>query len=68
MKEKKIDYLVMQNSEEYMGGTIRWFTDFSARHQFPMTVIFPVDDEMTTIVCGVTPLEIIFLTPGPLAA
>jgi Xaa-Pro aminopeptidase len=55
MKEKKIDYLVMQNSEEYMGGTIRWFTDFSARHQFPMTVIFPVDDEMTTIVCGVDP-------------
>lgn len=68
MKEKKIDYLVMQNSEEYMGGTIRWFTDFSARHQFPMTVIFPVDDEMTTIVCGVNPLEIISLLPGPLAA
>jgi len=55
MKERKIDYLVMQNSEEYMGGTLRWFTDFTARHQFPVTVIFPVDDEMTTIVCGLDP-------------
>jgi hypothetical protein len=52
MKERKLDYLVMQTSEEYLGGTVRWFTDFSARHQFPMTVIFPVDDDMTTIVCG----------------
>jgi Xaa-Pro aminopeptidase len=55
MREKKIDYLVMQNSEEFLGGTIRWFTDFTARHQFPMTVIFPVDDEMTTINCGGDP-------------
>ena len=52
MKERKLDYLVMQTSEEYLGGTVRWFTDFSARHQFPMTVIFPVDEDMTTINCG----------------
>ncbi len=55
MRQRKIDYLVIQNSEEFMGGTLRWFTDFTARHQFPMTAIFPVDDEMTTIVCGVDP-------------
>ena len=55
MRERKIDYLVMQNSEEYLGGFVRWFTDFSARWQFPMTVIFPVDDEMTTINCGGDP-------------
>ncbi len=55
MKEKKIDYLVIQNSEEFLGGTVRWFTDFTARHQFPMTVIFPVDDEMTVINCGNEP-------------
>lgn len=57
MRDRKIDYLLMQNSEEFLGGMIRWFTDFSARHQFPMTVIFPVDDEMTTIVCGGDPPE-----------
>ena len=55
MREKKIDYLMIQNSEEFLGGSLRWFTDFGARHQFPMTVIFPVDDEMTTIVCGGDP-------------
>jgi len=55
MRDRNIDYLVIQNSEEYMGGTIRWFTDFSARWQFPMSVIFPVDDEMTTINCGGDP-------------
>ena len=55
MKERKIDYLVIQNSEEFLGGTVRWFTDFSVRYQFPMTVIFPVDDQMTTINNGGDP-------------
>lgn len=55
MQDRKIDYLIIQNSEEFLGGTVRWFTDFTARHQFPMTVIFPVDDEMTTINCGGDP-------------
>ena len=53
MRERKIDYLVMQTSEEFLGGTIRWFSDWTARHQFPMTLIFPVDDDMTVINCGV---------------
>jgi len=35
MRERKIDYLVMQNSEEFLGGTVRWFTDFSARYNSP---------------------------------
>ncbi len=55
MRDRKIDYLVIQNSEEFLGGTLRWFCDFPARHQFPMTVIFPIDDEMTTINCGGDP-------------
>ena len=55
MRERGIDYLVMQNSEEFMGGMLRWFTDYTARHQFPMTVIFPVDDDMTVINCGAAP-------------
>jgi Xaa-Pro aminopeptidase len=55
MRERGIDYLVMQNSEEYMGGMLRWFTDYTARHQFPMTVIFPADDDMAVINCGAAP-------------
>ena len=55
MRERGIDYLVMQNQEEYFAGAARWFTDFAARHQYPMTVIFPVDGEMTLINCGQEP-------------
>ncbi len=55
MREKKIDFLVMQNQEEFMGGSLRWFTDWTARHQFPMTVIFALDEDMTVINCGNEP-------------
>ncbi|MFH0916853.1 MAG: M24 family metallopeptidase [bacterium] len=55
MREQSIDYLVMQNQEEYLGGSARWFTDFGARFEYPMTVIFPIDDEMTVINCGQEP-------------
>ncbi len=55
MRERKIDYLIMRNDEEFMGGYVRWFSDFPARHSYPFTVIFPVDDEMTTINCGNLP-------------
>jgi Xaa-Pro aminopeptidase len=52
MREQGVDYLVIQNHEDFLGGSLRWFTDFNARHQYPMTVIFPLDDEMTLINCG----------------
>ena len=55
MREHKIDFLIMRNDEEFMGGYVRWFSDFPARHSYPFTVIFPVDDEMTTINCGNLP-------------
>ena len=55
MKERGIDFLVIRNSEIYQGGMVKWFTDVNGRHQSPMTVIFPVDDDMTTIVCGAEP-------------
>lgn len=55
MKEGAIDVLVMQNDNEWLGGYIKWFTDIPARNGYPMTVIFPVDDEMTTITCGGKP-------------
>jgi Xaa-Pro aminopeptidase len=55
MGEKKIDYLLMRNDEEFIGGYVRWFTDFPARHSIPCTVIFPYDDEMTMITQGANP-------------
>jgi Xaa-Pro aminopeptidase len=52
MREHKIDYLLMRQDEEFLGGFVKWFSDFSARHSYPFTVIFPVDEEMTLINCG----------------
>lgn len=52
MRAQGIDFLVMQNSEEFMGGTLRWFTDWIAHIGFPFTVVFPVDEGMTVINWG----------------
>jgi len=49
MRDLKIDFLMIRNDEEYFGGYVRWFTDIPARHSYPFTVIFPIDDEMSTI-------------------
>ena len=55
MGEEGIDFLLMQNDNQWMGGYVRWFTDIPARDGYPITVIFPIDDEMTTITCGGKP-------------
>jgi Xaa-Pro aminopeptidase len=52
MKEKKIDFLLIENNNDYLGGYIKWFTDLPAVHAYPMAAIFPVDDEMTTFSHG----------------
>ena len=55
MRERKVDFLVMRNDEEFMGGYVKWFSDFSPRHSNAFSLIFPVDDEMTFISMGGTP-------------
>lgn len=55
MKDHKIDFLLMRQDEEFLGGYVKWFTDFSARHSYPFTVIFPIDDDMTFITVGAFP-------------
>ena len=49
MRDRKIDFLVMRQDEEYYGGYVRWFSAITPRHCYPVTVIFPNDDEMATI-------------------
>jgi len=61
MREHKIDYLIMRNDDEFLGGYVKWFTDLPARNGYPFTVIFPVDEEMTLISCGAKPPA----DPGP---
>ena len=53
MEEAGLDFLVIQNHER--GGYVKWFTDIPAKGFSPFTVIFPVDDKMTTITPGGKP-------------
>lgn len=55
MQRNKIDYLVIRNDQDYLGGNVRWFTDLPAQNGFSRTVIFPVDEEMTLISHGARP-------------
>ncbi|HXD44439.1 MAG TPA: Xaa-Pro peptidase family protein [Pseudolabrys sp.] len=52
MRRDKIDALVMQNSSDWIGGYVRWFTDLPATNGYPRTVIFHADSPMTVIEMG----------------
>lgn len=49
MAERGIDVLVMQNNNDFMGGYVKYFTDMPATNGYPVTLIFPKDDDMTII-------------------
>ena len=52
MRERKIDALVMQNANDWLGGYVKWFTDIPATNGYPKTVIFHADEPMTLIEMG----------------
>ncbi len=52
MTERKIDALVMQNNNDWLGGYVRWFTDNPLSNGYPRTVIFPASGLMTVIDMG----------------
>jgi len=52
MKDAGIDVLIMQNTNQFLGGYVKWFTDVPAFNGYPTTVVFPADDEMTAINIG----------------
>ena len=43
MKGKKVDFLLIENNNDYLGGYIKWFTDVPAFHAYPVSAIFPVE-------------------------
>jgi Xaa-Pro aminopeptidase len=55
MHEHDVDYLIVRNEDDYLGGYLKWFSDFQAHHSYPRTVIFPRDDEITLIASGPFP-------------
>ncbi len=48
-----IDCLLTQNANSYCGAYVRWFIDMPNEVGYPWTVIFPANEEMTTISHGV---------------
>ena len=47
MSARGLDALVMQNSNDWLGGYVTWFTDLPAVNGYPCTVIFYADDPMS---------------------
>ena len=52
MQSQNIDALVMQGSDDWLGGYVRWFTDVWAVNGYPRTVIFYADRPMTIVEMG----------------
>src|SRR5258708_21533049 len=52
MAERKIDALVMQNNNDWLGGYVRWFTDTPLSNGYPRSVVFPASDLMTVVEMG----------------
>jgi hypothetical protein len=52
MIARKIDALVMQNNNDWLGGYVRWFTDTPLSNGYPRSIIFPVADLMTVVDMG----------------
>jgi Xaa-Pro aminopeptidase len=49
MAKQKIDVLVMQANNDFMGGYVKYFTDIPATNGYVATVIFPLHERMTVI-------------------
>ena len=49
MENEGLDFLIMTNVTDILGGYVKWFTDVSTKNNYPLTLIFPRDDEMTII-------------------
>lgn len=52
MREQDIDALVLQNSSDWVGGYIRWFSNQPATNGYPSSVVFPQSGGMSFIEQG----------------
>jgi Xaa-Pro aminopeptidase len=52
MSTLRIDALVVQNSSDWVGGYIRWFSNQPATNGYPSSVVFPLEGGMSFIEQG----------------
>lgn len=52
MREQGIDTLIMQNSSDWIGGYVRWFSNQPATNGYPITIVFPLEEGMSLIEQG----------------
>jgi len=52
MLKRGFDALVVQNSSDWVGGYIRWFSNQTATNGYPSSVVFPLEGGMSFIEQG----------------
>jgi Xaa-Pro aminopeptidase len=52
MRSRGIDALVVQNSSDWVGGYIRWFSNQPATNGYPSSLVFPLEGAMSFIEQG----------------
>jgi Xaa-Pro aminopeptidase len=52
MRTRRIDALVVQNSSDWVGGYIRWFSNQPATNGYPSSLVFPLEGGMSFIEQG----------------
>lgn len=52
MRELDLDALIVQNSSDWVGGYIRWFTNQPATNGYPTSLVFSVRGDVTRIEQG----------------
>jgi Xaa-Pro aminopeptidase len=62
MREQGIDALVISGAQDWMNGTIRWFTGLPANNGYPRSAVFPAEGLMT--VCEQGPVNVIARLDG----
>ncbi|WP_316206612.1 MULTISPECIES: M24 family metallopeptidase [unclassified Bradyrhizobium] len=53
LKQHGIDVVIVQATNDWLGGNVKWLTDIPANNGYPRTVLFYADDLMTVIEMGV---------------
>lgn len=52
MAAQGIDVLVAQGNNDFVGGYVKYLTDISAPNGYPLTVVFPRDNDMSVVSQG----------------